>query len=196
MAMSTTSPRVLNSSAHESPRGPARSRMNWALYFVVLALTCGCRENSKTPEAALKQFISDIQNRRAQPAWNALSTASRADFERRSRAVDKNSPTPSATALAPKAADSSATSGINAARILFSEFELHAMSTPESISVASRLGSEVSLRVSPKSGPSANIRMIREGTSWKVDLLASLEAFPNYQPTRTATRTATSSWRP
>ena len=44
--------------------------------------------------------------------------------------------------------------------------------------MASPHGQEVMLRVAVKDGASADVRMVREGDRWKVDLVGSLKAAP------------------
>jgi hypothetical protein len=52
------------------------------------------------------------------------------------------------------------------------------LSPPESVAVVSPPGPEATLRVTVKDGRSAEMRMVREGTGWKVDLLGSLKKAP------------------
>ena len=64
-------------------------------------------------------------------------------------------------------------------QILFGDLGIVPMSPPESVVVVSPLSNEAKLRVTVAGGKSADIRMVREGTAWKVDLMGSLEDAPD-----------------
>src|SRR5207249_2841995 len=129
-----------------------------------------------TPEEALRHFIADVNQHRAEAVWSELSAASRAELKRESEAL---------------ARASGGTPETSPAKLLFERAELVVLRAPEAISVASPLGTDVTRRVAVKGGESANIHMVREGNAWKVDLLASLEPLPPFKP-RTSTTAATS----
>jgi hypothetical protein len=131
---------------------------------LAIALT-GCRAEVPTPEAALSQFVQDVRTRRAAAVWAGLSAASRAELERRAQAIAEATGAPVEK---------------DPARLLFTDLELVAIDKPEAVTVVSPVGSEVMLQVSLAGGRSARLRMVREGTRWKVDLLGSFEGFPGY----------------
>lgn len=111
----------------------------------------------------MEAFLADIQYGRADSAWAALTEASRTRLLERHRAL---------AAAAGKPTDETP------AKILFGDLGLVVQSAPESIVVASPLGNEVTLRVTVAGGKSAEIRMVREGIRWKVDLMGSLGPAP------------------
>jgi hypothetical protein len=131
----------------------------WVLGLAALGLAA-CNSRPATPEESLRRFIADVTARRADAAWAGLSARSKAELKKQ------------ADALAAASKDKSDTSP---AVLLFERSELLVLRPPESISVASPLGQEVTLRVSVKGGESANVKMVREGGEWKVDLVPSLE---------------------
>ena len=136
-----------------------------------MALVCAqvgaCRPSAATPEEALRGFLQDVRARRAPAAWAAIST-------------------PSQQALLADAARLAEATGdppeTDPAKLLFERSELMALRQPESISVASRPGDVALLRVPVEGGASANVRMVREGAAWKVDLVGSLERRPELPP--------------
>lgn len=152
-----------------------------------MALVCAqvgaCRPGAATPEDALRGFLQDVRARRAPAAWAALST-------------------PSQQALLADAARLAEATGdppeTDPAKLLFERSELMALRAPESISVASRPGDVALLRVPVEGGASANVRMVREGAAWKVDLVGSLERRPELPAPRvpTATTSATGTTTP
>lgn len=166
MALSTATPAASRRSDDRSPpTSPPCSARTWCVLALVLQLalaTGGCRSDRQTPEEALRQFVSDVQNRRAKDAWAAISAQSRAKITEQAEAVaqaaGKKPPKPAAMAL-------------------FSHLELVALRMPESASVVSPLGNQVMLRVSVEGGKTANLKMVLEDNRWKVDLLDALEPY-------------------
>ncbi|MCC7384780.1 MAG: hypothetical protein IT384_23220 [Deltaproteobacteria bacterium] len=143
-------------------RGGQSLRLFMALALVVSALTFACRQGTSTPEDSLKAFLSAVRSRDAKRAFAMLSQESRAELLKDAEAVAR------ATGDAPET---------DPAKLLFERGELMVLASPESISIASRPGESVVMRVSVKDGKGASIRMVREGVEWKVDLLASLQRF-------------------
>lgn len=148
-----------------------------------MALVCAqvgaCRPSAATPEDALRGFLQDVRARRAPAAWAALSAPSQ-------EAILAD-----AARLAEATGDPPET---DPAKLLFERSELMTLRQPESISVASRPGDVALLRVPVEGGASANVRMVREGAAWKVDLVGSLERRPELPPAApvpTATVSAT-----
>jgi hypothetical protein len=111
--------------------------------------------------------LSDVKQRRAEPAWAALSKPS------------KEALLADAKALAEATGDPPET---DPGKLLFERSELLLLRVPESISVASRPGDVAVLRVPVEGGASANVRMVREGAAWKVDLMGSLEPRAKLDP--------------
>lgn len=138
----------------------------WALVaaclLLLVATSTGCKERRNSPEASLRTFLSQVYARQAKQAWQGLSKSSRDALRA------------DAEALAQAAGESAAKTSPE--DLLFSQAELTLLAKPDSISVVSPLGGdEVLLRVTVEEGPSANVRMVREGKDWKVDLVGSLE---------------------
>lgn len=129
----------------------------------LVALVGSCANKRPKPEEALEAFLADVQYGRADSAWAALTEESRTRLLERHRALAE---------AAGKPVDETP------AKILFGDLGLVVQSPPESIVVASPLGNEVTLRVTVEGGRSAEIRMVREGVRWKVDLTGSLERAP------------------
>jgi hypothetical protein len=130
------------------------------LLLVVLA---ACKSARPDPEEALRTFLTDLRNGRADAAWLALSEGSQKEINARHKAL----------------VDAGAkTKGAKPAQMLFEDLGLMMVNPPESIAVASPHGQELMLRVSVKDGRSADIRMVREGELWKVDLTGSLKPAP------------------
>jgi hypothetical protein len=133
----------------------------------VIALSCtsaACADRRPKPEEAFNAFLADLQYGRAEAAWAALSESSRQRLlERHKRLAD---------ARGKPAEDTPA-------QILFGDLGIVVMSPPESVLVGSPLGDEAKLRVTVAGGRSADIRMVREGTAWKVDLVGSLDEAPD-----------------
>jgi hypothetical protein len=135
--------------------------------FWVIALTCaaaGCADRRPRPEEALNAFLADLQYGRAEAAWAALSESSRTKLLERHQRLARAAGKPSDD---------------TPAQILFGELGIVVMSAPESVVVVSPLGNEAKLRVTVAGGRSADIRMVREGPAWKVDLLGSLDEAPD-----------------
>jgi len=145
---------------------------------LALATGVGCRPSAATPEESLRGFLSDVKQRRAEPAWGALSKPS------------KEALLADAKAIAEVTGDEPET---DPAKLLFERSELLLLRVPESISVASRPGDVAVLRVPVEGGASANVRMVREGAAWKVDLMGSLDPRPKLPPPPARTSTTTSS---
>ncbi|MFO0727392.1 MAG: hypothetical protein U1E65_26685 [Myxococcota bacterium] len=118
-----------------------------------------CKPSSSTPEDALRGFLGELKNHRASEAFQHLSSESQAALKKDAQALAEATHDPVAT---------------DPAKLLFERSEVILLRQPESISVASRPGDAVMLRVSVENGESANVRMVREGTAWKVDLMGSL----------------------
>ena len=151
--------------------------LRFALFWVI-ALSCaaaGCADRRPRPEDALNAFLADLQYGRAESAWAALSESSRQKLIERHRLLfeaggQKTDDTPS--------------------EILFGDLGIVVMSPPESVVVVSPLGNEAKLRVTVAGGRSADIRMVREGSGWKIDLMASLEEAPDLAPLLGKTETS------
>jgi hypothetical protein len=152
--------------------------------ILLLALMAGllaCKGTPSTPEDTLRQFLSDLRSRRAKEAWVALS--------KESQAAIKEDATQIAGAVGNKPEE-------DPAKLLYERAEIVLLSEPESISVASRPGDSVLLRVAVAGGKSATIRMVKEGPGWKVDLVRSVQAFeqrfePPDEPEPDEARTST-----
>lgn len=183
--MSTRSPRIARSPGPQRPRTPrdlrGRPSGRWALVaaclLLALALATGCKDRRGGPEASLRTFLSQVYARQAKQAWGGLSKGSREALEADARALAR-----AAGDEAPKTSPED---------LLFGQAELTLLAKPDSISVVSPLGGdEVLLRVTVSEGASANIRMVREGKEWKVDLVGSLEPlrFDAPRETKTSTR--------
>jgi hypothetical protein len=129
---------------------------------LLLAALTSCKGGAVTPEQALEAFLADVKARNAKGAWAALSNGSQ-------QALLQD-----AAKLAEAAGTKPET---DPARLLFERSELVMLREPESISLASRPGDPVLLRVSVKGGKSGTVRLVREGEAWKVDLFGSLQPF-------------------
>jgi hypothetical protein len=138
----------------------------------------GCKDRSNSPEASLRTFLGQVYNRQAKQAWLGLSKGSQETLRKDAEALARAAGEP-----APKTTPEG---------LLFEDSELTLLAKPGSISVVSPLGGEeVLLRVTIEEGPSANIKMVREGRHWKVDLVGSLEPM-KFEPileAKTSTRT-------
>lgn len=111
----------------------------------------------------MRTFLTDLRGGRADAAWLSLSQGSQLELNARHKAlVDAGAKTKDA----------------KPAQMLFEDLGLMLVNAPESIAVASPHGQELMLRVSVKDGRSADIRMVREGDQWKVDLAGSLKPAP------------------
>jgi hypothetical protein len=126
----------------------------------------GCPENKADPEEAFKKFVADVHARRSEAVWNELTASTRAELTRRHKEI-----------RASTKRDGGAEGDV-AAAILFDELGLMVLNQPESIAIVSPPGQEVMLRVSVKDGRSADVKMVREDQTWKVDLLRSLSPAP------------------
>lgn len=142
-----------------------RTGRTWRLPVALLvAATFGCLPQTPDPEDTLKAFLADLSAGRDTVAYNALSQATRTELERRHELLAR------AAGRAPSR---------KAGEILYRELGLMVLhSPPESIVMVSQPGAEVVLRVGVKDGKSADIRMVREGDAWKVDLMRSLKPAP------------------
>jgi hypothetical protein len=78
-------------------------------------------------------------------------------------------------------------------RILFERTELLVLRGTEAITLASRPGDQVKLRVALPSGKGATIRMVKEAEAWKVDLVGSMTPLPPPTTDTSTTGAATSS---
>lgn len=182
--MSTRSPSLARSPGAERPAPePGRRRLGagrWApvvaCLLLGLTLAAGCKERRSSPEASLRTFLAQLYARQAKQAWQGLSKSSREALKR------------DAEALARAAGDPEVKTSPE--DLLFNQTELTLLAKPGSISVVSPLGGdEVLLRVTVEEGASANIRMVREGKEWKVDLVGSLEPLGFEVPAATKTST-------
>jgi hypothetical protein len=134
------------------------------LSLIAVVWVAGCADRRPRPEEAFNAFLADLQYGRAETAWAALSESSRKRLlEQHERLVEASG----------KPADDTPS------QILFGDLGIVVMSPPESVLVGSPLGNEAKLRVSVPGGKSADIRMVREGTVWKVDLMGSLDEAPD-----------------
>ena len=162
MAVSTVSPASMTSEVRRRVHRPRR--LGRAAVFLLLAGACtpACKGTPTTPEDTLREFLTDLKSRKAKEAWAALTKESQ-------QAIIEDD-----AALA-KAAGTEPES--DPARLLYERAEIVLLNAPESISIASRPGDSVVLRVAVEGGKSASIRMVREGPAWKVDLLKSVQPF-------------------
>jgi hypothetical protein len=125
-----------------------------------------CAERKTEPEEVLKSFIASVRAHRADQAWSLLSESSRKELETRHQELAKAAKKTGAAAKA------------TPEEMLYDELGLVTLNPSESIAVVSPPGREVTLRVSVKDGRSAEIRMLREDSGWKVDLFGSLKKAP------------------
>lgn len=132
-----------------------------ALALLVFTLVfSACPQRQSDAKETASQFLNDIRARRGDAAFARLSEGSQTELRRRHLALVK------AGGGEPDVAP---------AYLIFKTLDVELLSTPESIVEASRPdGAEVLLRVSVKSGESADLRMVRENDAWKVDLFRSL----------------------
>lgn len=146
-----------------------------ALALVILCAAPACKPGNTTPEEALRGFLGELKNRRASEAWSHLSADSQAALKKDAEAIAAATKEPVVT---------------DPAKLLFDRSEILMLRAPESISVVSRPGDAVMLRVTVENGESAKVRMVREGVVWKVDLFGSLaprEERIRQAPVRSAT---------
>lgn len=139
-----------------------------ALALAICTLTA-CPKQTLDAKQTCEAFLDDIYARRGDHAFDKLSEGSQTELRRRHLAlVEAGGGDPDASP----------------AYLIFKTLDLERMSTPESIAEASRPDAKgVLLRVAVKSGDSADIRMVKEGDAWKVDLFASLApASPRHDP--------------
>lgn len=132
----------------------------WLSMALLCAVVGACRPGAATPEDALRTFLGDVSARRASEAWAGLSKPSQEALLGDARKLAEVTGQPAET---------------DPGKLLFERSELLLLRKAESISVASRPGDVAMLRVPVEGGASANVRMVREGASWKVDLVGSLE---------------------
>jgi hypothetical protein len=136
-----------------------------------LIIAARCAGHASTPEDTLKKFLGDLNAHRTDAAWSALSQRSKAELKKQAEAL---------AAAAGEKPDLSP-------QALLDRSELMVLRAPESISISSPIGAEVTLRVSVKGGESANVHMIREGSEWKIDLAPSLQPAAPKPVTTTST---------
>ncbi len=136
----------------------------WLSMALLCVMVGACRPGAATPEDALRTFLGDVSSRRAAEAWAGLSKSSQEVLLADARALA------AATGQEPET---------DPGKLLFERSELLLLRKAESISVASRPGDVATLRVPVEGGASANVRMVREGAAWKVDLMGSLEPRPD-----------------
>lgn len=131
-----------------------------AVLGTLLVGLAACPKRELDAKDTCTQFLNDVRNRRGAAAFDALSEASQTELRRRHlELADAGGHDPDASP----------------AYLIFKTLDVELMSTVQSIAEASRPDpAEVLLRVAVQSGKSADIRMIREGTGWKVDLFGSL----------------------
>jgi hypothetical protein len=143
------------------------------LYIVATILAASalwaCPKQSLDAKQTCEQFLEDIHARRGERAFDKLSEGSKTELRRRHLAL-----------VEAGGGDEDA----SPAYLIFKTLDIERISTPESIAEASRPDDEqVLLRVAVKSGDSADIRMVKEGEAWKVDLFASLQPVsPRHEP--------------
>lgn len=145
-------------------RPTQRRRLGVLLLSACLLSAPACRAERPTPEQTVEQFLQNLSMGRGKQAWKTLSPATRTEIERRAAAL-------AAVTGEPPPKDPS--------RLLFQEAGLVALRKPESVAVVGRqTETEATVRVSLKTGDTANVKMVREGRLWTIDLFASLEGFP------------------
>lgn len=132
------------------------------MFAALLSLATACPERELDAKDTCARFLSAVQTRRGDVAFATLSEASQTELRRRHLAlVDAGGGDPDASP----------------AYLIFKTLDVEQMSSVQSIVEASRPDpAEVLLRVAVQSGASADIRMVREGKGWKVDLFGSLSA--------------------
>lgn len=161
MAVSTGSPASVTSEVRRRVHRPRDLGLT-AVFLLLAACAPACKGTPSTPEETLREFLSDLKSRKAKEAWALLSKESQQAI------IDDD-------AVLAKAAGSEPET--DPARLLYERAEIVLLNEPESISVASRPGDSVLLRVAVEGGKSATVRMVREGQAWKVDLLKSVQPF-------------------
>lgn len=135
-----------------------------AVAMVVLAFA-GCAKAKPYPEEeVLRAFLGDLRARRADAAWAVLSESSKHELERRHAALMR--------AMGKEVGET------KPAKMLFEQLGVMSLAQPESIVMTSAPGDDVRMQVSVKDGKSAEIRMVKEGGAWKVDLMGSLKPAP------------------
>lgn len=157
-----------------------------ALLGLALGLAACRGPAAPTPEETLRTFLGDLRTGRADAAWAALSDATKKTLEARHEALARATGRP----VEPRPS-----------KILYDELGVMTLSPPESIAVVSPPGPEVTLRVTVKDGRSSDVRLLREGSGWRIDLLGSLRPVPPpkpmaAEPEDTETSTDTSSTAP
>ncbi|HEY7725368.1 MAG TPA: hypothetical protein VH880_08540 [Anaeromyxobacteraceae bacterium] len=124
------------------------------LLLVPALLLSACVPRDAPPDAAYRAFARAAAERDADEAWRLLSARTRAWMEARGRA---------AAAAAP---------GVVAAsgpRLLLGDAAL-ATAPVREIEVLRREGDAAVLRVVDAAGAAAEVRMVREGGAWRVEL--------------------------
>ncbi len=146
-----------------------RSPFPIAALLCALSVLSACPKQSLDAKQTCEAFLEDIHARRGERAFEMLSEGSKTELRRRHLAlVEAGGGDPDASP----------------AYLIFKTLDIERVSTPESIAEASRPDAKgVLLRVAVKSGDSADIRMVKEGEAWKVDLFASLAPVsPRHDP--------------
>jgi hypothetical protein len=133
-----------------------------AILTVSGALTA-CKPRLGTPEDTLRAFLTEVKARRGREAWTLLSRSSQDALLGDARALAE------ASGAAPET---------DPQRLLFERTELLVLRGTEAITLASRPGDQVQLRVALPSGKGATIHMVREGEAWRVDLVGSMAPIP------------------
>lgn len=150
---------------------PALRLWFWAALAVAAP---GCNEKKQEPEDAFRRFAADVNARRADAAWAALTESSQQELERRHEAIAEASGSGSG-AEAGSGSGAEKKQKATPGSMLFEQLGLVVLSAPESVVIVSPPGREVLLRVTVKDGKTADVRMVREGARWKVDLMGSLK---------------------
>jgi hypothetical protein len=144
----------------------------------VLGALAACKPRLGTPEDTLRAFLTEVKARRGREAWALLSRGSQDALLGDARAL---------------AEASGAKAETDPQRILFERTELLVLRGTEAITLASRPGDQVQLRVALPSGKGATIRMVKEAEAWKVDLVGSMTPLPPPTTDTSTTGAATSS---
>lgn len=131
----------------------ARALLHVALAFGV-ALVVGCnRPRWDTPIDAYKSFARALEKGERNTAWNALSSESRKIVEARSKAV------------------SQASGGAIQDDPQLLVFGGNFTASPiDEVKVVKQEGDVATLSVSPRGGQAREVRMVKEGEAWKLDV--------------------------
>lgn len=155
------------------PAALSTARRSALLALAILALfgaLTACKPRLGTPEDTLRAFLTEVKARRGREAWTLLSRGSQDALLSDARAL---------------AEASGGTPETDPQRLLFERTELLVLRGTEAITLASRPGDQVQLRVALPSGKGATIRMVKEGEAWKVDLVGSMAPIPATTDTST-----------